>query len=59
MCEIFIRNFLDCMKEPKKEIKNKCKKEFEAWDNCYKKTYWNDLSYKIKTERNVNGIIIL
>jgi hypothetical protein len=37
MCDVYAKIFIYCMKEPIKQ--DKCKKEFDAWDNCYKKLY--------------------
>ena len=40
MCDIYEKNFILCMKQP---IKNeKCKKEFDAWDTCYKSLYLSE-----------------
>ena len=37
MCDVYAKLFVECMKTPIKE--DKCKQEFESWDQCYKNAY--------------------
>lgn len=43
MCDVFAKTFIECMKKPiyqiKEKDKDKCKKEFERWDVCYQQMY--------------------
>jgi len=44
MCERFAKLFIECMKKPIQE--DKCKKEFEVWDTCYKNAYLKEFIRK-------------
>ena len=44
MCEVFAKMFVECMKTPIKE--DKCKKEFDTWDTCYKNAYLSEFNCK-------------
>ena len=39
MCEPFEKIFIECMKGKTIIREDKCKKEFENWDTCYKNAY--------------------
>ena len=44
MCDVFIKTFMDCMKNPIK--KDKCKTEFEHWYECDTNTYLQEFIVK-------------
>ena len=53
MCERFAKLFIECMKKSVKE--DKCKKEFEQWDQCYKKAYLKEF-FKFEKKSGVSTI---
>ena len=48
MCDVFAKLFIECMKTTIKDDKDKCKKEFENWDSCYKNTYFKEFIIVLK-----------
>ena len=54
MCDVFATIYIDCMKLPIKE--DKCKKEFDRWDQCCKNTY---LSEFIKKDHDINNKTVI
>ena len=54
MCDLFSKIFIECMKKEIKE--DKCKKEFEVWDACYKNTHLSEFLRKTPVlEDNLNN----